>query len=192
MGRSESKQAFKQSSAQSREDQANAQSALNSTNSAVAGYNQNLNKFMRFGRQTYGANGEYAKTNNAIATNAAAAGSRAMEGDLALHALQTGENTAGYAPAVASERAQASQNMTNTLAGANADRLNKLASIEQYGVDASKYPSQVYSSLYGTGVSGANGQMSSATDAAKTPGFWDQMAGDLVKGAATVGAAALA
>lgn len=188
MGRSESKKAFQQSSAQSAEDQANAQAALGKTNTAVDAYNQGLRNFMRFGRSTYGANGEFARTTNAQATQAAAAGSRAMEGDLALNRLRTGENTAGYASAVGEERRKASQDMTNTLVNANADRLNKLASIEQYGVDASKYPSQVYSSLYGTGVSGATGNMSSATSAAKTPGFWDQFAGQLAGAAGTAAA----
>lgn len=189
MGRSESKQAFQQSQATAAQDQANAQAALGQTNAAVTNYNNNLKNFMRFGRSTYGANGEFAKTTNAQATQAAAAGSRAMEGDLALNRMRTGENTAAYASAVGEERRKASQDMTNTEVNANADRLNKLASIEQTGLQASQFPVGVYQSLYGQGVSGANGQQASATDAAKTPGFWDQMAGSLVQGAATVGAA---
>lgn len=189
MGRSESKQAFQQSQAAAKQDQANAQTALGSTNTAVNNYNQNLKKFLRFGRRTYGANGEFAKTTNAQATQAAAAGSNAMAGDLALNRLRTGENTAGYASALAEERRKASQDLTNTEVNANADRLNKLASIEQTGLQASQFPAGVYSSLYGTSTNAANGQQSSATEAAKTPGFWDQMAGSLVQGAATVGAA---
>lgn len=191
MGRSESKAAFKQSQSNAAQDQGNAQAALGQTNAAVNQYNQNLKNFMRFGRQTYGANGEFAKTTNAQATQAAAAGSRAMEGDLALNALRTGENTAGYASSVGEERRKASSDMTGTLVNANADRLNKLASIQQTGLQASQFPAGVYSSLYGSGLSAANGQQASATDAAKTPGFWDSIAGDLVKGGATVGAAAL-
>ena len=45
MGRTESKQAFQQSSSQSAEDQANAQAALASTKKSVGDYTKNVDNF---------------------------------------------------------------------------------------------------------------------------------------------------
>ncbi len=188
MGRTESKQAFQQSSAQSAENQANSRAALGSTNEAVGDYTKRANRFTDFGRRVYGAGGEYARTQNTLGTTAAAAGNKAMEGNLAMRALRTGENTGGYASALGEEQREASRDLTKTLAGADADRLNKLTAIEQQGVEAAKFPAGVYGSLYGTSVGGANNAMGNATSAAKTPGFWDVFAPALAGAAGTAAA----
>jgi hypothetical protein len=44
-------------------------------------------------------------------------------------------------------------------------------------------PAEVQSGLYGTGTGGAGSQLSSAANAAKTPGFWDTFAPALAQGA---------
>src|SRR5580704_5672852 len=93
--RGQSTKVANQGMAQSAQDQTNAQTALASTNSAVGQYNQRLTDFMRFGRQTYGANGEYMRDQNTLANTTAAAGEKATEGALALNSMRTGENTAG-------------------------------------------------------------------------------------------------
>ncbi len=188
MGRGQSTAAFNQSSAQSTQNQNNAQAALGKTNAAVGNYNNQLNNFLRFGRNTYGQNGEFMKDENALATQTAAAGSRAVSGDLAMRAMRTGENTAGYAAADAESRRQAEQALTGQLAKADSDRLQNLTAVNQYGVQASALPAQVYSSLYGSSLGAANSAEGNAVNAAKTPGFWDTLAPALVGGAATVGA----
>jgi len=188
MGRSESKQAFQQSSSQSAQDQRNAQAALASTNKSVGDYTKNVNNFMRFGRQTFGANGEYMKDQNVLATTAAKAGSDKIGGDLALNAMRTGENTAGYAGTLAESQRQGSRDLTDQLARADANRLSQLTAVNQYGVDAAKFPAQVYGSLYGQGTSGASSEMGNASSAAKMPGFWDTFAPALAQGAGAVGA----
>src|SRR5258708_31524228 len=174
MGRAESKKVANQGMAQSATDQANAQAALGKANSNLAKYSSNLDNFMRFGRKTYGEGGEFIKTQNALANTTAAAGTSGVAGNLALNALRTGENTSGYAPTVAESARQSSRDLTDRLAGADADRLSRLTAINQFGVQASALPAEVQPGLYGTATGGAGSQLSTAADAAKTPGFWDQ------------------
>ena len=187
MGRAETTQAQKQSIAQSAQDQANAQASLAGTNASLKKYSGDLDSFMKFGRDTYGAGGEYMRDQNAIATQAAGAGSNATKGDLALHTMATGENTGGYAGSVAESRRQNQRDLTGQLATADATRLQNLTAINQYGVDASKFPAEVQSNLYGTSIGGA----SHATQPG-APGFWDQNSGGISAAGATVAAAAIA
>lgn len=183
MGRTESKQVVDQGTSQSAQDHATGQQAVANTNAAVGDYNKNLQNFMRFGRSAYGANGEYSSTLNTKANESAAASGRATEGDLALHKLRTGENSGGYGAAVAESRRGTARDMTQSLAANDQDRLNKMTAIEQYGVQASQYPASVYQGIYGTATGGSGSQLSSAANAAKTPGFWDTFAPALAQGA---------
>jgi membrane protease subunit (stomatin/prohibitin family) len=188
MGRSQSAQISKQSEANSQADEVRAGSSYNSTVDSINKYSNNLDNFLKFGRATYGANGEYARDQNTIATGAAAAGANKVGADLATNAMRTGANTANYAPAVATSQREASQDLTQNLAGADADRLAKLTAINQYGVSASGLPASVYGSLYGTGTSGSNAAMGTAASAAAaSPGFMDEFGKDLSSG---IGAAA--
>lgn len=190
MGRSQSAQISKQAQANSTQDQANAESALGATNDALKQYSTNLNNFMKFGRDTYGQNGEFARDENTIANTTAAAGSRATAADLALNAQRTGANTAGYAGTVASARRQGQQDLTSQLAGADATRLQNLTNINQYGVQASALPAQVQSSLYGTSLSGGNSALgTSAQASAASPGFMDVFGQDLAQVAQGAGSA---
>lgn len=188
MGRTESKQVVAQGTQQSAQDQANSQAALEKTNDSLAKYSSNLDSFMKFGRSTYGAGGEYMKDQNAIANTTAAAGTSGVAGNLALNAMRTGENSANYAPTVAESARQSSRDLTTQLAGADADRLAKLTAVNEEGVTASALPAQVQSSLYGTGTGGAGSQLGSAASAAKTPGFWDTFAPALAGAAGTAAA----
>jgi hypothetical protein len=185
MGRTESKQVVAQGTSQSAQDQQNAQSSLAATNAGLKKYSGELDSFMKFGRDTYGADGEFMRDQSAIGTTAAGAGSNALKGDLALHSMRTGENTAGYAPAVAEDRRARQRELTSNLAGADATRLQTLTNLRQFGVQASSLPSQISASLYGTGTSGAGSQLDAAGGAARTPGFWDTFAPALAQGAGT-------
>lgn len=189
--RNTSKKVANQGMAQSAQDQQNAQKALSSTNSELTNYKSNLDNFMKFGRQTYGENGEFMRDQNTIANTTAAAGTNKIGGDLALNAMRTGENTGNYANTLAESTRGASRDLTSQLAGADATRLQNLTNINQYGVQASALPAQVQASLYGTGSGGASSNLNPAADAAKTPGFLDQLTGQLIQGGATVGAAAV-
>lgn len=187
MGRSESKQISKDSAGKSAEDQARAGAAFDSTVNSINKYSSNLDNFMKFGRATYGDNGEYMRDQNTIATGAAKAGANKVGADLATNAMRTGDNTANYAPAVATAQRDASQDLTQTLANADASRLQQLTNINQYGVQASALPAQVQSSLYGTSLGGSNSAAGTAASAsAAAPGFFDEFGNSIIGAAGTV------
>lgn len=186
MGRSQSNQAFQQSEGQSAQDQANAQSSIAGANKSLTDYSSNLDNFMKFGRDTYGQNGEFARDENTIANTTASAGAKSTAADLALNKLRTGANSASYAPTLASSRNQQEQNLTNQLATADATRLQNLTGINQFGVQASALPAQIQSSLYGTSLSGATGTGGNAVSAAKYPGFMEEFGQDLAGAAGGV------
>lgn len=163
--RSTSKKIANQGIANSEQDQTNAQSALTQTNKALGDYSSNLSKFMQFGRDTYGENGEFMKDQNTLANTTAAAGSNAIKGNLALNAMRTGANTAGYADTVAESQRSADRDLTTQLAGADASRLQNLTNINQFGVTASALPAEVQSQLYGSSLSASNGALGVAANA---------------------------
>lgn len=191
MGRSESKQISKESEANAQLDQSNAQGALASTNKSLQDYSSNLKNFMDFGRSTYGANGEFMKDQNVLGTTTAAAGSNAIKGSLALNAMRTGANPAGYAGTVAQSQRDADKDLTSQLAGADASRLDKLTAINQYGVQASSLPASIQAGLYGTSLGGGNSAMGTAASASEaSPGFFDVFGKDLAAGAGAAAGAA--
>lgn len=173
MGRSESSKTNAQSLANSKQDQANAQSALSSTNRNLGQYNEQLQRAIALGRGAYAPGGDYMQANNAINTAKAGAAANKLQGDMATHAMQTGENTAGYAPALAEEERAGQRDTAEAMAQAEADRIQKQLSNEYFGVGAAGLPAQVQAGLYGTSISGATGQMGAAAESARTPGFWD-------------------
>jgi hypothetical protein len=184
--RGTSKQVAQQGMAQSSQDQGNAQVALSSTNTSLGKYNDALNNFMRFGRATYGPNGEYMRDTNTLATTTAAAGEKALEGDLALEAGRTGENTAGYAGTVALDKQQNAQAIAAQLAQADQSRLQALTNINQYGVQASALPAEIQAQIYGTSTGGASSNLGPAASAAAQPSGWDVFGTDLAAAAGGV------
>lgn len=186
-GRSESKQAFQQSQAQSAQNQANAQANLSATTQGLADYQKRLGGLSRAIARRYGAGGEYQATQNTINNEAASAGSKALGADLALRSARTGENGAGFATAAAEDRRARQRDLTTQMAQSEADRLKTLTALQGQMLDQSKFPAEVSAGLYGTSVGGANAAGGNATSAAKVPGFWDVFAPALVGGAAAVG-----
>src|SRR5713226_562142 len=189
--RGQAKAVSQQGRTQSAQDQANAQASLAATNKSVGDYNRNLGSFMKFGRATYGPNGEFLRDQNTLANTTAAAGANKIGGDLATNAFRTGENTAGYAGTLAESQREASRNLAAQLAKSDADRLEKLTALEQYGVDASKFPAGVYEALYGTGTSGSAAQLNPAAKAAAQPSFFQQFGQDIIGAAGGAAAGAL-
>ena len=184
--RGQSKQVANQGMQQSTQNQGNAQKQLADTAAGVSQFNKNLQSFLRYGRRTYGPNGEFMRNTNAQATEVAAGGSNALQGDLALNATRTGANTAGYAATEAEARRQGQRDLTGSLITADSERLKNLTAIEQQGLDESKFPAQVSASLYGPSVGGASSELGVAGDAAKTPSTWDAVTGDIIGAGADV------
>lgn len=193
--RKTSSQIAQQGIANSAQNQTNAQNSLGSANTALKNYSSNLDNFMKFGRDTYGQGGEFAADQNAISSGAAAAGTKSIAGDLALNKLRTGQNSASYAPTLASARGNAEQNLTQNLAGADATRLQNLTNINQQGVQMSALPAQIQAQLYGTSLGGANSALGTGEQAsAASPSFTDMLPGLLgpaIGAAGNVGAAAV-
>ena len=185
--RGQSTAAFNQSDGAAAADQGEATAANTATNTALSNYSNNLSNFMNFGQNTYGANGTYAADQKAINTAGAAASAQTLGSQMGLNAMRTGENTASYAPAVAAETQAGQQAVTANLAQSDANRLQALTNINQYGVQASALPAQVQAALYGSSLSGASGQQGSATQAASVPSGWQVFGQDL---AGAVGSAA--
>jgi hypothetical protein len=186
MGRSESKAAAKQSSEQSAQDQANAQGALAATNKGLQDYSTGLNKFMSFGRKTYGAERRVHERSKRHRDDCGGRWLECAEGRSGnCNRFAPEKIRLGYASTVAEDRRARQRDLTGDLAGADATRLQNLTNINQFGVQASALPSQVQAGLYGTGASASVGQGGNQASAAKTPGFWDTFLPALVGGASS-------
>jgi hypothetical protein len=184
MGRSESSAAFKQSSAQSTQDQNNAQAAFGATNASLADYSNRLNAYAA--NNPYNAGGEYDRTIKGGASTASQAGQAGLNADVKANAMKTNENTAGNATTLAEAHRQASRDLTSFDSQAEADRIGKNSAYQAGVVGMSSLPADIQSRLYGTGVSGATGAGGNAANASRSPGFWDTFLPSLAGGAASV------
>jgi hypothetical protein len=174
MGRSESKQAYKDSQAAQQQMAQQAQQALNSANSSLADYNNRLNDFMNFGRTMYAPGGEFDRENTLLGTSVSSGGADSSADQLNDYDKRTGNMNQAQTAAAAEEIARSNRRGLNDfLAAAANDRMNKQTAIEQYGVQASGLPADVYSRIYGTATGGRNSALGTETEAAKMPGFWD-------------------
>ena len=184
MGRSESKQAYNDSRAAQQQSGAQAQQALNSTNDAVSKYEDNLNNFMNTGRAMYAPGGEYDRENTLLGTSVSSGGAESTADQLSDYDKRTGGMNSAQMGAASEEVARSNQRaLTQFLAGAADDRMNKQMTVEQYGVGASALPADVYSRIYGTATGGRDSALGTETQAAQTPGFWDTFLPALVQGA---------
>ena len=184
MGRSESKQAYNDSRAAQQQMAAQAQQALDKTNAAMSDYNNRLNDFMNFGRATYAPGGEYDRENTLLGTSVSSGGAESTADQLSDFNKRTGGMNSAQTGAAAEEIARSNQRgLTQFLAGAADDRMNKQTAIEQYGVGASALPADVYGRIYGTATGGMEGALGNETKAAQTPGFWDTFLPGLISGA---------
>lgn len=189
MGRSESKQAFQQSSAQSAQNQANAQAELGSENAAIGQEQQAIGQYGRSIWNTFRPGGEFSKNMTTLATSANSGGQNSYDDYLNNLATRTGSGSTPQMVASSEEaNRQGRRDVANTLA---TDENARIAGLEngletQEGMLA-QIPGQ-YGSQYSTSLGGANAAMGNATSAAKTPGFWDTFLPALAGGAGQVGA----
>lgn len=185
--RSQSHAIANQGSQQAGQDQASAQQELGSANADISNYKTNLSKFMA--ANPYTAGGAYDQAQKIIGTSSAQAGNQSLKDALARSSMRSGENTANYAATAAEAGRQSQRDLTDFMAKQTADRINKDVGVQQFGVTASGLPADLESRLYGTAIGGAGSQLSTAANAAKTPGFMDMILPSLIQGGATVGAA---
>jgi hypothetical protein len=172
LSRSDSKKVVNQGLSQSKQDQANAQSAFGGTTGAIGDYKTALTGFMA--GDPYKAGGEYDVAQRAVGNNVAAAGQNAVTEDINNSVARTGENRAN-APAVIAESPRNNQrSLANFLANTNADRIGKETAYQTTGLEASSRIPSMYSGLYGPSISGASSNLGVAGGSAKVPSFWDE------------------
>lgn len=162
-------------------DQSNAAASYGNTENAIGDYTKNLAQFTSGNPYTKG--GEYDQTINTGLANASDAGANSLAGSLQSQALRTGQNSAASLATAKSGAQQNTRDLSSSLASADQARIGSEAGYNQTALGASSVPINAQSSLYGTSLSGGNSALNTAADAAKTPGFWDEVgnsfAGDL-------------
>jgi hypothetical protein len=173
VSRGQSTQAFNTASNENATDFGNGQSAFGSTEDAISNYNNQLAKFVS--GNPYSPGGDYDQTINTGLANTSDAGANSLAGALQSQARRTGQNSAADA-ATASEAAQQStRNLAAQLAGAQQQRISGEAAYNQAGLGASAVPIGANQALYSGSLNAANGALGDETQAARTPGFWDEV-----------------
>jgi hypothetical protein len=177
MSRGQSTQAFNTAAGENSTDVNNAQSAFGSTQDAIGNYNNQLAKFVSGNPYTQG--GEYDQTLNSGLANVADAGANSLAGALGAQARRTGQNSAADAATAATGAEQNTRDLSSDLAGAQQKRIAGEAGYNQAALNGSTAPISANQSLFGTATNGADSTLGDETQAAKTPGFWDQLGGSL-------------
>jgi hypothetical protein len=184
MSRGQSTQAFNTASGENATDFGNAQSAFGSTEDAIGNYDSQLARFVSANPYTKG--GEFDQTINTGLSNVSDAGSNSLRSTLQSQALRTGQNSAADAATAEAGAQQNTRNLSAALAGAQQQRIASEAGYNQAALGASGLPINAYQSLYGSSQNAADSTLGDETQAAKVPGFWDQvgssLAGNLGKG----------
>jgi hypothetical protein len=160
------------------QDQNQATTSAAAVNSNLQNYDRNLQQYLNQGRQTYGTAGDYMKSMNSIGNTVASAGAKTLGTNLALNKMRTGENTAGYAGTVAETGRETGRDLTGFLADANANRMQQLNNVNQFGVSASALPAQIQAQIYGS-------SLGNATQNAQMPSGWDMFMNDAIGAAGT-------
>jgi hypothetical protein len=173
MSRGQSTQAFNTAADQNATDFGNQQAAFGSTENAIGNYNNQLAKFLSNNPYTRG--GEYDQTINTGLSNVSDAGANSLAGALQAQAQRTGQNGAADAATAATGALQNTRDLSADLAQAQQKRIAGEAGYNQAALGASAVPIGANQSLYGTSTSAADGTLGDETQAAKTPGFWDEV-----------------
>lgn len=185
MSRQQSNQAFNTASSQNATDFGNAQSSLNSANTSIADYNDQLAKFVS--GNPFTAGGDFDKTINTGLANTSDAGANSLAGALQGQTLRTGQNSAANAATAASGAQQNTRDLSTALASAQGNRISNEAGYNQQALSATAEPISANSSLYGTSTGAAGSAEGDAVNASKTPSFWDQVGDTALGTAANIG-----
>jgi hypothetical protein len=185
MSRGQSTQAFNTSSNENATDFGNAQSAFGSTEDALGNYNNQLAKFVSGNPYTPG--GEYDQTINTGLANVSGAGANSLAGALQAQSRRTGQNSAADAATAAAGAQQNTRDLSGDLAAAQQKRITGEAGYNQVALGATAVPISANQSLYGTSSNAADSVLGDETQAAKTPGFWDEVGNSVAGNLGKVG-----
>ena len=180
MSRGQSGQAFDTAQGQESTDQGESQESFSGANAAIENYQNSLSKFVSSNPYTSG--GEYDRTILPALSQTEQAGASSVRGALQSNAARTGENAAGSAASAASAEEQSTRDLATEEAGAEQTRISDEAGYNQQGVQMASEPISAEEGLFGTSTSGANSAEGNATNAAKTPSFWDTLGDSFASG----------
>lgn len=187
MGRSESKDAYNTSKQMAQQNQANAQTALADENKAITNYDNSINNFDNFTHSEFDPGGEFDKAETNLATSVTAGGKNSLEDYFSDIGTRTGTGTTPQMIAASEEAARQGERDTgNFLNQATLARIGALGHGEETVLQAKGAIPGMYAGQYATSLGGANSAMGTATEAAKTPGFWDTFLPALAGGASQV------
>jgi hypothetical protein len=187
MGRSENKQANADARAAQQESAAQGRQALAGAQAGLADYTTRLNQYMA--SDPYKEGGQYGQNMNTTFASDAAGGQGATEDYFRNLGTRTGSGTTAQMVAAGEEASRAARrDLALNEAKAEENRFDKENEFQRYGVQASALPADTYSRIYGTAIGGRDAALGTQAQTASQPGFWDQMAGSLISGAAGVAA----
>lgn len=186
MGRSESKQAFQDSQANQKQNQANALAALGGENQAIGDFQKSIGNYGNFIWDTFRPGGEFMQDATTAATSANSGGNNAYQDFLSNTATRTGSGTTPQMVAASEEATrQGKRDVAKSLLTADQARIAGLGSGLQTVMEEEGRIPGIYGSQYSTSLGGANAALSDETNAARTPGFWDTFLPAVVGAAGT-------
>jgi len=187
MGRSESKQAFNDSQANQKQDQANAAAALSGENQAIGNFQNSIGNYGNFIWDTFRPGGEFIKDATTAATSANSGGNNSYQDFLSNTAKRTGSGTTPQMVAASEEAArQGKRDVANTLLTADQQRIAGLGAGMQTVMQEEGAIPGMYGGEYSSSLGGSNAALGHETQAASQPGFWDTFLPALAGGAASV------
>ena len=189
MGRSESKDAYNTSKQNSQQDQANAQASLGNENKAITDFSGSVDDYKNFINSEFLPGGQFDTAENNLATSVTAGGKNSLQDYFSNYGSRTGIGTTPQMIAATEEGSrQGERDSANFLNQALLARIGALGHGEETVMQARGQIPGMYGGQYATSLGGANAAMGTATEAAKTPGFWDTFLPSLAGGAASVAA----
>lgn len=165
MSRDQQNQVFSTATANSKQDQGNAQTAFNDAETGLTDYQAN---------DPYQAGGQFSKDQSTINASRANADSAAVGDALTRHGQTSGENTSGYGSNLVSATQKATLDEGTAQAQSDAQRLDDQTKYAQFGIGAQ-------SNISGQNLNASNSALGTGETAAKQPSLWD----DVFENAAT-------
>lgn len=179
MSRAQSGQAFDTATSQNTGYNTNAEDSYKAAQGDIGSYKDQLAKFSA--DNPYVEGGQYQTAENQQLADTAAAGSQAAGQALQSAAVRGGMNPAAGIAATEAIASQNDRNMADQESKATQDRLGAGAQYGQTVLGATAVPEQMDASLASTEAGAAGNALSTATDAAKTPSFMDQLGTGLIQ-----------
>ena len=172
MTKSQQKQVYNQSIDNSKQDQANAQTAFGGVQSGIGEFNTGIGSYQSWLNQTYGPGGTFLNNAKVMGNDVAQAGESSLNEDLNRNAERTGANTANFAPT----EAEATRANARDLTSFNAKEQQEATTAQNQGNqfvvgEESKIP-QMWESAYNTSTGAADNSLNTAQKAGQTPDWW--------------------